>query len=68
MRASLVLASGCQSQNLIADAAGPDTFTLEELHRLLATTVSSRVSLVQTHPTVGYSMAKLVGLSLRDLN
>ena len=38
MQVSLVLASGCQSQNIIA-AAGPDTFTCEDLLRLLASAV-----------------------------
>ena len=39
MRVSLVLASGCQSQNIIADAAGPETFTCEDLFRPLAPAV-----------------------------
>ena len=30
VRVSLVLASVCQSQTIIADAAGPDTFTCED--------------------------------------
>ena len=39
MRVSLALASGCQGQNIIAAAAGPDTFTCEDLLRLLAPAV-----------------------------
>ena len=37
MPVSLVLASGCQSQNIAA--AGPDNFTCEDLLRLLAPAV-----------------------------
>ena len=39
MQVLLVLTSGCQSQNVIADAAGPETFTCEDLLRLLASAV-----------------------------
>ena len=35
----MVLASGCQSQNIIADVASQDTFTCENLLRLLASAV-----------------------------
>ena len=67
MGVSFVLASGCQSQNIIADVASQDTFTCEDLLRLLATAVGARVRLVHTHPTVGYCMTKLVGPALRDV-
>ena len=65
--AAQAVASGSLSENTVADAAGPDTFTFEELLRLLAKAVGSRVRLVQTHPTVAYSTTKLVGLLLRDV-
>ena len=45
MQVLLVLASGCQSQNVTADA-GPNTFTFQELLRLLASVVTVRVRLV----------------------
>ena len=34
--AAHALAAGCQSENVIADAAGPETFIFGELFRLLA--------------------------------
>ena len=67
MRVPLVLASGCQSQNIIADAAGPDTFTCEDLLRLLASSVGARVRLVHTPPSLGFTLTRLVGLLLRDV-
>ena len=67
MRVSLGLAYGCQSQNIIADAAGPDTFTFEELLRLLASAVNVRVRLVHTPPPLGFALTRLVGLLLRDV-
>ena len=39
MRVSLVLASCCQSQNIIAADAGPDSFTCEALLCLLSSAV-----------------------------
>ena len=62
-----MLASGCQSQNIIADAAGPDTFTCEDLFRFLASAVGARVRLVHTPPTLGFALTRLVGLLLRDV-
>ena len=35
----MMLASSCQSQNIIAEAAGPEKFTCEDLFRLLAPAV-----------------------------
>ena len=67
MPVSLGLASGCQSQNVIADAAGPDTFTFEELLRLLASAVNARVRLVHTPTSLGFALTRLVDLLLRDL-
>ena len=67
IRVSLMLASGCQSQNIIADAAGPDTFTCEDLLRLLASAVGARVRLVHTPAFLGLAPTRLVGLLLRDV-
>ncbi len=46
--AALAVAVGCRRENLNVDAAGPDTFTFEELLRLLALAVGARVRLVHT--------------------
>ena len=67
MRVSLVLASVCQSQNIIADAAGPETFTFQELLWLLASAVNARVRLVHTPTSLGFALTPLVGLLLRDV-
>ena len=53
--------------SFVADAAGPDTFTFEELLRLLAEAVGARVRLVRTPPSLGLALTKLVGLFLRDV-
>ena len=60
------VAAGSRSESFVADAAGPETFTFDELLQLLASVVGARVRLVHTPPTVGYAMTRLVGVLLRD--
>ena len=59
--------AGSRNNSFVADAAGPDTFTFEELLRLLAEAVGARVRLVHTPPSMGFGLTKLVGLFLRDV-
>ena len=61
------MAAGFRSDNFVADAAGPETFTFEELLRLLASGVNARVRLVHTPPSLGFALTRLVGLLLRDV-
>ncbi len=58
--------AGCLSENFVADAAGPETFTFEELLRLVASAVGARVRLVHTPAPLGFALTRLVGLLLRD--
>ena len=44
------------------DAAGPETFTFQELLRLLAEAVGARVELTPTPPFLGLALTQLVGL------
>ena len=52
---------------MVVDAAGPDTFTFDELLRLLASAVGARVRLVHTPPSLGFPLTRLVGLMLREV-
>ena len=61
------VAAGSQNENTVADAAGPETFTFEELLRLLAKAVNARVRLVHVPPSLGFALTRLVGLLLRDV-
>ena len=58
--------AGSQVENSVADAAGPETFSFEELLRLLASAVDARVRLVHMPPSLGFTLTRLVGLLLRD--
>ena len=65
--AAQAVSAGSQSENTVADAAGPDTFTFEELLRLLVSAVGARVRLVHTPAFLGLALTRLVGLMLRDV-
>ena len=59
--------AGSRRENSIADAAGPETFSFEELLRLLASGVGARVRLAHTPASLGFALTRLVGLPLRDV-
>ena len=67
LAAQAVAAGADRTDNLVADAAGPETFSFEELLRLLASAVGARVRLVHTPAPVGLALTRLVGLLLRDV-
>ena len=65
--AAQAVEAGSQDENLIADAAGPDTFSFEALLRLLASSMGVRARLVHTPPSVGQTLTRLVGFLTRDM-
>ena len=65
--AAQAVEAGSQSENSVADAAGPDTFSFEALLRLLASSMGVRRWFLHTHPRVGLALTGLVGLLMRDM-
>ena len=65
--AAQAVEAGSLSENSVADAAGPDTFSFEALLRLLASTMGVRRWLLHTPPRVGLALTGLVGLLMRDM-
>ena len=65
--AAQAVQAGSQSENSVADAAGPDTFSFEVLLRLLASAMGVRAWLVHTPPSAGLALTRLVGLLMRDV-
>ena len=65
--AAQAVAVGSGSENSVADAAGPETFSFEELLRFLASAVGARVRLAHTPASLGFALTRLVGLLLRDV-
>ena len=59
--------AGSGWENSIEDAAGPETFTFEELLRLLAPAVDASGRLAHPRPLVGFAMTWMMGLLLRGV-
>ena len=65
--AAQAVEAGSQSDNSVANAAGPDTFSFEELLRLLASSMGVRRWFLHTPASVGLAMTGQVGLMMRDV-
>ena len=65
--ATQAAAAGSESENSIADAAGPETFSFETLLHLLASAINVRRRFVHTPPFAGLALTGLVGLLMRDV-
>jgi uncharacterized protein YbjT (DUF2867 family) len=53
--------------NSVTDAVGPETYTFEELVRLVARAVGRRPRLVHLPPTILIGLVKVLGLALGDV-
>ena len=65
--ARLAVDAATGEPGLTFDAIGPETFTFEELVRLLRTAVRSHAWLVRVPPALGVAAGRLVGLLLGDV-
>ena len=65
--ADWAVAASSRMQSSVSDAAGPGTFTFEELLRLLAQTVGALVRLLHTPPSWGFALTRLAGFMLRAM-
>lgn len=58
--ADLVVQAGQSQENIVLDAVGPDTFTYEELVRLLARVLERHVIIAHVSPALGLALARMV--------
>lgn len=65
--ARLAVNSASSDANVTLDAAGPDTFTFEEMVELIRQTAGGRARLVNLPPSLVYAAGALMGLALRDV-
>jgi uncharacterized protein YbjT (DUF2867 family) len=56
-----------EEEELVVDAAGPETLAYEELVRLVAAAVGSRSRIVHASPRAVLALARVVGLARRDV-
>lgn len=64
--ARLMVEAAGQEENTLCDAVGPETFTFEELVRLIAAKVSRPVRIVRVPAHLAYLCTRLTGLVMRD--
>lgn len=65
--ARLMVDAASQKENTVCDAVGPETFTFEELVRLIAGEVGRPVHIVRMPAALAYLSTRLTGLMMRDV-
>ena len=65
--AAQAVEAGAMSGNSVADAVGPETFTFDELLRLLASAMQVRARLMHVPPSVGLALTQTVGRLMWDV-
>ncbi len=65
--ADICVRAGQREEDEIIDAVGPETFTFEELVRLIAETVASRARIIHVPPSGALAASGLIGLVVRDV-
>jgi uncharacterized protein YbjT (DUF2867 family) len=65
--ARIAVASAAEPGNVILDAIGPETFSFEDLVKLIASKVKPGVALVHIPPSLGILLGQLIGLALGDI-
>lgn len=65
--ADICVLAGQREEDEVIDAVGPETFTFEELVRLIAATVGSRARIVHVPPAAALAASRLIGYVVRDV-
>jgi nucleoside-diphosphate-sugar epimerase len=65
--AEIAVSSGQKNEDIIVDAVGPETYTFDELVRLIAKNIHSRAKIVHASPEVALLLGKLIGYAVRDV-
>jgi NADH dehydrogenase len=65
--AKMAVSAGHRDDNVVIDAVGPETYTYDELIRLIADKIHSRTRIVHLHPRMALFLGKLIGYAVRDV-
>ena len=65
--AELAVQAGHREDNLIMDVAGPETYTFEDLVRVVARSVRSKARIIHLRPRLAFLLIKLLGYLLHDV-
>jgi uncharacterized protein YbjT (DUF2867 family) len=65
--ADIAVTAGHQTENIVMDAVGPETYCYEDLVRLVAETVRSSARIIHVPPGVALVSAKILGFLRQDV-
>jgi uncharacterized protein YbjT (DUF2867 family) len=65
--AEIAVGMGQRDDHVILDAVGPETYTFDELVRMIASQINSRARIVHVRPALALVLAKLIGYVVRDV-
>jgi len=65
--AALIVDAAQKRENILIDAVGPETFTFNEMVRLIAGKIDARARIIHMPACAGYLSAKLIGLTVGDV-
>ena len=65
--AALAVTQGSENENSVIDAVGPDTFTFEEIVRMLARGIGSKARILHLPPLAVLAASSLASVFLRDV-
>jgi NADH dehydrogenase len=65
--AEMAVRAGHQDDNIVLDAVGSETYTYEELVRMIASQINSRARIVHVRPGMVLFLGRLIGCALRDM-
>jgi uncharacterized protein YbjT (DUF2867 family) len=65
--AEIAITAAARDENLVLDAAGPDTFTFNELVGVIARALGQHVRLLHMSPSAVLFLLRLMGIAVRDV-
>ncbi len=65
--AEIAVSAAHQDENLIVDAVGPETYSFDELVRLIAEKIRSRARIIHLRPGLALFLIKLLGYAVNDV-
>lgn len=65
--AEIAVSLGHREDNTITDAVGPETYTFDELVRLIALKIRSRAKIIHIKPGLTLFLARLIGYVVKDV-
>jgi uncharacterized protein YbjT (DUF2867 family) len=65
--AEIAVNAAHQDEDVIVDAVGPDTYTFDELVRLIADKIHSKARIVHLSPALAFFLSRMVGYLVNDV-